>query len=79
VRPLRSILIILGLLLVVLPSAASASAGQESTFQDDNLLLFRGAETTTRTLDTLRGLGVDRVRVSVFWPTPPRPGSPTTA
>jgi len=67
VRTLRSILITLGLLLVVLPSAASASAGQESTFQDDNLLLFGGAETTTRTLDTLRGLGVDRVRVSVFW------------
>ncbi len=34
---------------------------------DDNLLLFRGDETSDKTLRELKDLGVDRVRVSVPW------------
>ena len=46
---------------------AAASRGQESMFQDDSLLIFRPAAEVGRTLDTLRYLGVDRVRATVFW------------
>lgn len=53
--------------LALAPASAGASGRQDSTFQDDNLLLFNSPEGTARTLDTLKDLGVDRVRVSVFW------------
>ena len=47
--------------------AARASTTQESSFQDDNLLEYTTPQTAARTLETLRAMGVDRVRVSVFW------------
>jgi hypothetical protein len=47
--------------------SAYASANQESSLQDDQLLIYNSPEGTARTLDTLKGLGVDRVRVSVLW------------
>ncbi len=53
--------------LLGLPAGAPASATQESVFQDDNLLLFRGDETSDRTLRELKALGVDRVRLTVPW------------
>jgi beta-glucosidase/6-phospho-beta-glucosidase/beta-galactosidase len=34
---------------------------------DDNLLLYRGPERSNKTLDELKALGVDRVRVSLHW------------
>jgi len=46
---------------------ASASPGQESIFQDDNLLVSGTDQQVEATMGTLRSLGVDRVRVSVFW------------
>lgn len=46
---------------------AHAAPGQESTFQDDDLLVYGEPATVTTTLDTLRTLGVDRLRISVFW------------
>ncbi|MCW2959239.1 MAG: hypothetical protein JWP18_2042, partial [Solirubrobacterales bacterium] len=49
------------------PAPAVAGATQESVFQDDNLLLFRGDDTTDRTLRELKALGVTRVRVTVPW------------
>jgi hypothetical protein len=55
------------LLLAAFPSFALASRTQESTFQDDPLLVYGTAEQQTTTLDTLKGFGVDRIRVSVFW------------
>src|SRR5439155_12703921 len=55
------------LLLLAVPAAAHASAREETTFQDDDLLVFGSAATQARTLDTIRALGADRVRVSVFW------------
>ncbi len=56
-------------------SLSSSSSGNhpaprgpiESIFQDDQLLLYSPQPTVTRTLDTLRGLGVDRLRVTVLW------------
>ena len=39
----------------------------ESISQDDQLLLYSPQPTVVKTLDTLRGLGVDRVRVTVLW------------
>lgn len=49
------------------PPPAGAAATQESMFQDDNLLLFRGDETADRTLRELRALGVTAVRLTVPW------------
>jgi hypothetical protein len=53
--------------LLALPVGAGASGSQESMFQDDTLLVYARPSTVARTLDTLRALGIDRVRVSVFW------------
>lgn len=55
------------LVLAALPSFASASRTQESTFQDDPLLVYGSEQQVTSTLDTLQSFGVDRIRVSVFW------------
>jgi len=50
------------------PSGNHAARGPiESIFQDDQLLLYSPQQTVVKTLDTLRGLGVDRVRVTVLW------------
>jgi hypothetical protein len=57
-------------------AAAHAAAGHaatpprgplESMFQDDQLLIDSSTATVTRTLDELRGLGVDRLRLTVLW------------
>ncbi len=49
------------------PATALAARDQESTFQDDNLLVFAPPPAVAQTLDKLKALGVDRLRVSVFW------------
>jgi len=53
--------------LLLTPSAALAGSEQQSMFQDDDLLEFSPPSKVTDTLNTLRALGVDRVRVTVFW------------
>jgi len=53
--------------LLGLPAAAQADASLESMFQDDNMLIYNTPEGTASTMDTLQLLGVDRIRVSVFW------------
>ena len=55
------------LVLAAFPSFALASKTQESTFQDDPLLVYGTPEQQISTLNTLQGFGVDRIRVSVFW------------
>lgn len=55
------------LVLAAFPSLALASKTQESTFQDDPLLVYGTPEQQISTLNTLQGFGVDRIRVSVFW------------
>lgn len=46
---------------------AGASTGQEAMFQDDAELVYPPRAEVGRTLDKLQGLGVDRIRVSVYW------------
>jgi hypothetical protein len=53
--------------LAALPAAAPASKTQESTFQDDNLVVYNTPEGATRALARMKGLGADRARISVFW------------
>ncbi|MGI8513048.1 MAG: hypothetical protein ACR2NH_10550 [Solirubrobacteraceae bacterium] len=60
------------------PGPASASRTQESQFQDDARLVFGSLPEVEGHLDTLRMLGVDRIRVSVFWKlVAPNPNGPT--
>jgi hypothetical protein len=55
-------------LLVLTASPSRTSRGAvESIFQDDDHLLYSPTPTVSRTLDTLRGLGVDRLRLTVLW------------
>jgi hypothetical protein len=48
-------------------ASAQASTTQESSFQDDNLLEYSTPQIAAHTLGVLRAMGVDRIRVSVFW------------
>ena len=57
-------------LLAALALAAAPAAGsstQESTFQDDNHLIYSPPEQVRATLDELASLGVDRLRITVVW------------
>jgi hypothetical protein len=57
---------IVALALAVPVAAANASSTQEASFQDNRLLLLDPAH-LDQTLQTLRLLGVDRLRISVVW------------
>jgi Cellulase (glycosyl hydrolase family 5) len=52
---------------LALPAAATASNTQESTFSDDALLVNGSPAVQASTLDTMKALGADRVRVSLVW------------
>jgi hypothetical protein len=54
-------------LLALAAAPAGASTTQESIFQDDRLLLESGADTRNATLDELKALGVDTIRVNAIW------------
>ncbi|MEA2451103.1 MAG: hypothetical protein QOG63_3035 [Thermoleophilaceae bacterium] len=49
------------------PPAAHASKSQESLFQDDAQLLLSGESRRAKSLDELKSLGVDVIRVNVLW------------
>jgi len=51
------------------PGAAPAPANQSmlSLMQDDDLLVYRGNREKISTLNRMKGLGVDAVRVTVLW------------
>jgi hypothetical protein len=51
----------------LVPAAASASSNQVALFQDDRQLLLRGPNVRDATLDELRALGVDVIKVEVPW------------
>ena len=53
--------------LALLPAAAGASPGQYALFQDDALLLEHGDGPRQATLDEVRGLGVDMIKVQLNW------------
>lgn len=64
------------LCLAALCAPASAARDLESTFQDDNHLIYTDRAGLRNTLDRLAALGVDRVRVTVLWKNvAPNPGS----
>jgi hypothetical protein len=49
------------------PPAAHASKSQESLFQDDAQLLLSGESRRVKSLNELKSLGVDVIRVNVLW------------
>jgi hypothetical protein len=55
------------IVLAILPGIATASSNQLAVFQDDHLLLERGDAVRERTLDELRGLGVDVIKAQLAW------------
>src|SRR5215210_4058499 len=59
------------------PAAALASPDQETILQDDPRIVFAGStEELDSTLAAIAQLGVDRIRVGVFWHLlAPTPGS----
>jgi hypothetical protein len=64
--------VVLGGVAVVVGGLVASSPGRrthavESIFQDDQFLLYATTPTVARTLDTLRGLGVDRIRLTIVW------------
>ena len=46
---------------------AVASQSQTTTLQDDQLLIYSPPAQVAATLQTLKGMGIDRIRVSVVW------------
>jgi hypothetical protein len=55
------------LALAWVPAAAQANTSQEAMFQDDAQLVYPGIVKVGQNLDMLQSLGVDRVRVTLFW------------
>jgi hypothetical protein len=55
--------------LALLPAAAGASPGQYTLFQDESLLTESGDAQRQATLDEVRGLGVDMIKVQLNWAT----------
>ena len=53
--------------LAVVPDSALAAHDQESTFQDDSLLVYGTPAEQSNALDIMKALGVDRVRVTIYW------------
>ena len=49
------------------PAAAQASPDQLSMMMDDDMLLYRNNVTQTRSLVTMRSMGVEVVRATVLW------------
>jgi hypothetical protein len=63
----RRLIAALALVLAAVPATARASVQQDTTFQDDDNLVFANEQTAGQTLDTIKALGGDRIRISVFW------------
>lgn len=76
---------IAAVVLIVVESGGSSggtsrigSTNLESIFQDDQYLVYSSTPVVERTLDTLRSLGADRIRVTILWHAiAPAPDSPT--
>jgi len=65
---MRALVVLAALaVLALMPAAARAAGDQESTLQDDSLLVYGSPSEQSLALDMMKGLGVDRVRVSVIW------------
>jgi len=66
---LRTLLLVMAtaVALGALTSPASASSDQTALFQDDRQLLQSGVEKRRQTLDEIKALGADAVKVSLEW------------
>jgi len=62
----RALLLFLAVL-AVLPASAGAARDQESTFQDDEQLVYTTPAKQRKALDRLATLGADRIRVTLLW------------
>jgi hypothetical protein len=60
-------LVVVLTVVVLAPSSSKPGRSVESIFQDDQYLVYSSPSTVARTLDRLRALGVDRVRLTVLW------------
>ena len=60
-------LLAIALTALALPASAHAGSRQLALFQDDNLIVERGAAVREATLVELAGLGVDMVKVQLRW------------
>jgi hypothetical protein len=67
VKKLTAVLGLALLIALATAGAAGASKGQESWFMDDNEITRGSDPEVQATMAVLASLGVDRVRVSVFW------------
>lgn len=66
-RRLLAALAALGALAAALPSPADASRGQRTMFEDTGQLLESGPEVRAHTLNELRALGVNIIKIRVQW------------
>src|SRR3954451_6634561 len=66
-RRLPSFLIICLAVLAALPTYASARKTQFSIIQDDARVIASGNDVRNATLDEMRGLGADVVKISISW------------
>jgi len=66
VTPRRIVIAALALLALGTPPAL-ASRTQESTFQDDNHLIYTTNDVVASTMDRMKALGADRLRITVLW------------
>lgn len=64
---MRSRFAIAALALLAAAAPAHASRTQESTFQDDNHLIYASDAVVARTMDRMKALGADRLRVTLLW------------
>ena len=66
-RAAAVLLAALAAVLATAPGRALASADQESILMDDSQVVYASADQLDAHLAEIKALGVDRVRVSVFW------------
>src|SRR3954453_8654646 len=66
-RRLPVVLILCLAALAALPTYASARSTQFSIIQDDARVIASGADTRNATLDEMRSLGADVVKISISW------------
>jgi hypothetical protein len=60
--------VVIAIVVVLLSLGASPTAhGPESIFQDDDHLLYADTPTVAQTLTVLKGLGVNRIRLTIEW------------
>src|SRR3954447_23120185 len=78
-RRLPVVLLLCVAALAALPTYASARKTQLSVIQDDARVIASGADVRNATLDEMRGLGADVVKISISWRALAQGGKPSNA